>query len=52
MKYYPAGFPDTMFTAAWRSSWVKKDLQRLKIDVYHGLSHEIPLGIKKTGSNQ
>lgn len=44
----PTGFPDAMLTAAWRSSWVKKDLQRLKIDVYHGLSHEIPLGIKKT----
>ncbi len=45
----PTAFPDTLLTAAWRSSWVKKDLQRLKIDIYHGLSHEIPIGIKKTG---
>lgn len=45
----PAGFPDTLFRSAWRSSWVKKDLLRKKIDVYHGLSHEIPLSIKKTG---
>ncbi len=37
------------FRSAWRSSWVKKDLQRLKIDLYHGLSHEIPLGIQQTG---
>src|SRR6185503_6123802 len=34
---------------AWRSSWVKKDLKKLKIDIYHGLSHEIPIGIHKTG---
>jgi glycosyltransferase involved in cell wall biosynthesis len=44
----PKRFPDAMLSAAWRSSWVKKDLQRLKIDVYHGLSHEIPIGIRKT----
>jgi glycosyltransferase involved in cell wall biosynthesis len=45
----PAGFPDTLFRSAWRSSWVKKDLLRTKIDVYHGLSHEIPINLKKTG---
>jgi len=45
----PSAFPDTLLTAAWRSSWVKKDLRRLNIDIYHGLSHEVPLGIKKTG---
>lgn len=45
----PASFIDKLFRSAWRSSWVKKDLQRLKIDLYHGLSHEIPLGIQHTG---
>lgn len=45
----PSGILNKFFSAAWRSSWVKKDLQRLKIDLYHGLSHEIPLGIKSTG---
>ncbi len=44
----PDHFPATLFTAAWRSSWVKKDLKKLKIDLYHGLSHEIPIGIQKT----
>jgi len=44
----PDHFPATLFTAAWRSSWVKKDLEKLKIDLYHGLSHEIPIGIQKT----
>ena len=45
----PKGFLNKIFSSAWRSSWVKKDLQKLKIDLYHGLSHEIPLGIHKTG---
>lgn len=45
----PTSFFHRLFTAAWRSSWVKKDLKKLKIDLYHGLSHEIPVGIQKTG---
>ena len=45
----PTGFFNNLFRSAWRSSWVKKDLKRLKIDLYHGLSHEIPIGINKTG---
>ena len=45
----PNGFLNKTFSSAWRSSWVKNDLQKLKIDLYHGLSHEIPVGIKKTG---
>lgn len=45
----PSRFPATLFRSAWRSSWVTKDLERLKIDLYHGLSHEIPFGIEKTG---
>ncbi len=44
----PSSFPDTLLRAAWRSSWVKDDLQRLDIDIYHGLSHEIPIGVDKT----
>jgi len=45
----PAGLLNNIFASAWRSSWVKKDLKRLEIHLYHGLSHEIPLGIHKTG---
>lgn len=45
----PSNFVHKLFSSAWRSSWVKKDLQRLKIDLYHGLSHEIPVGIRQTG---
>lgn len=33
----------------WRSSGIKKDLKQTGIDIYHGLSHELPIGIKGTG---
>lgn len=46
----PAGFPSTLFRSAWRSKWVTADIKKLKIDLYHGLSHEIPVGIGKTGA--
>lgn len=45
----PAGFFNQLFRSAWRSSWVKKDLKKYQIDLYHGLSHEIPVGIQDTG---
>lgn len=44
----PESFVNKNFSSLWRSSWVKKDLKKLNIDVYHGLSHEIPVGIQKT----
>jgi len=37
------------FKSAWRSRYVVKDLQRYGIDLYHGLSHEIPFGIPGSG---
>jgi glycosyltransferase involved in cell wall biosynthesis len=46
----PSSFPARALKAAWRSNWVKKDLLQYKIDVYHGLSHEIPFGIHKTNT--
>ncbi|WP_199120370.1 glycosyltransferase family 1 protein [Pedobacter sp. ASV28] len=32
----------------WRSFGIKKQLQQDLIDLYHGLSHEIPFGIRNT----
>lgn len=32
----------------WRSFGICRDIKRSKIDVYHGLSAELPFGIKKT----
>lgn len=46
----PSSFLHRILSSAWRSSWVKKDLQKLKIEVYHGLSNEIPIDIQKTNT--
>ena len=39
---------DRMLPSVWRLKGMVKDLGRHKIDLYHGLSHELPLGIGKT----
>ncbi len=44
----PTSFAARLFHPVWRSSWIKKDLKKSKIDLYHGLSHEIPVGIDQT----
>ena len=44
----PSGL-NRYFPSIWRSSRVKKDLLKNRIDLYHGLSHEIPIGIGETG---
>lgn len=33
----------------WRSWGVKKDILRHNIDLFHGLSHELPIGLHRTG---
>lgn len=38
-----------LLSSAWRSKWVTKDLKKFNVDLYHGLSQEIPIGIEKTG---
>ena len=43
----PTSFIDKILSPAWRSSRVTKDLVRLGIHLYHGLSHEIPIGLEK-----
>lgn len=45
----PKKFLSTLFPSLWRSSWVTDDLKNIGVQLYHGLSHEIPLGIPKTG---
>lgn len=32
----------------WRSVTCTKDINELHLDIFHGLSHELPIGIKKT----
>ncbi|RYE17777.1 MAG: glycosyltransferase family 1 protein [Sphingobacteriales bacterium] len=45
---FPSGIAG-LFGSLWRSNWVKNDLKKLNIDLYHGWSHEIPVGIQNTG---
>lgn len=45
----PQHFPGTLFKAAWRSRGVVKELKPMGVDLYHGLSHEIPVGIQSSG---
>lgn len=33
----------------WRTSGLKRDLNRHRIQLYHGLSHEIPIGMAQSG---
>ncbi|MBN9484786.1 MAG: group 1 glycosyl transferase [Bacteroidetes bacterium 43-93] len=44
----PTGF-NTSMRSMWRSDFVKADLKANNIDIYHGLSNEIPKGIHTTG---
>lgn len=37
------------FTSLWRSKGIVADLKRDDIQLFHGLSHELPLGIKQSG---
>jgi glycosyltransferase involved in cell wall biosynthesis len=45
----PQRWLDRTLSSLWRSKTVVRDLRKLGIDCYHGLSHEIPFGINKTG---
>ena len=44
----PQWQPAKSFSSLWRSKWITRDLKRSGIDLYHGLSNEIPAGIHKT----
>tara|TARA_Y100000385_G_scaffold195339_1_gene202206 strand:- start:1673 stop:2776 length:1104 start_codon:yes stop_codon:yes gene_type:complete len=38
---------DKLSSYYWRTFSIKQDIQKDKIDIYHGLSNELPLGIEK-----
>ena len=44
----PAGLIAKLAPALWRSYGMNRTLKQDKLDLYHGLSHELPAGIKKT----
>jgi glycosyltransferase involved in cell wall biosynthesis len=45
----PSGMLHKTLSSVWRSTWIKNDLEKLGINIYHGLSNEIPLDIHKSG---
>jgi len=46
---YPKGRPSALRKALWRSRGIVKDLLRDGVEVYHGLSGELPTGLRKAG---
>ena len=46
---YPASSRLPFAKALWRSKGIVKDLQRDGVQLYHGLSGELPLGIRSNG---
>ena len=46
----PKGLFERQLPSVWRSYWSSRDIKRLNLDIYHGLSHELPVGIEKTGA--
>ena len=45
----PQSFTGKLLPSYWRSNSVNKDIITTGIDLYHGLSHEIPYNIHKPG---
>lgn len=44
----PSAFLYKKFSSLWRTRFECTDIKRLKLDIFHGLSHELPIGIEKT----
>ena len=45
----PGNLLHKTLSSLWRTAWIKNDLEKNEIDIYHGLSNEIPFDIQKTG---
>lgn len=46
---FPHGFVDQMLSAYWRYARITPQLRKEGVDLYHGLSNEIPLGLSQAG---
>jgi glycosyltransferase involved in cell wall biosynthesis len=44
----PSSLLHKTLSSVWRSTWIKNDLEKLDIDIYHGLSNEIPIDMHLT----
>ena len=45
----PKPFIFRQLSSLWRVSYIKNDISNNKVQIYHGLSQELPVGIQKTG---
>ena len=43
----PSGLVSRVFPSLWRSVLLSSDMDSYKIDLFHGLSHELPYGAHK-----
>ncbi len=48
--HYPTSYFQKKMTSYWRRNLISAEIKASKIDVYHGLSHELPIGIEKSGA--
>lgn len=46
---YPKGHPSAVRKAWWRTHGMVNDLKRDEVEVFHGLSGELPIGLRKAG---
>jgi glycosyltransferase involved in cell wall biosynthesis len=46
----PNRFIDRKIPSLWRSSGICTDIRAHQVDIFHGLSQELPIGIEKTGA--
>jgi glycosyltransferase involved in cell wall biosynthesis len=46
----PASVINKTFPSAWRRRGIIRDLKKARIDLYHGLSNELPWGISNSGA--
>ena len=49
-EHLPNSFMGKAFPSLWRSAGMCRQIKQHQVDVYHGLSQELPLGINKTGA--
>lgn len=45
----PDSFKGRLLKSVWRSKWLTAQLKRDRVNLYHGLSNELPLGIERSG---
>jgi len=48
VEHKPKSFLSKKLPSIWRSKWIVRQLQKDQIEIFHGLTGELPYGIEKT----